>query len=149
RYGRHIVPVATKENPGRHVYEVFGSLNNPFGVGQFWQAAPGCETLPIDCNGVVLVGADLPVYELLVLLHSVHQTQSVDSGAQEVTFVLSVRDVNASLGSLHVQVVEAANSAPIEGAGVILEGGPSEGGSATSGTDGFARIEHALPGRFE
>jgi hypothetical protein len=149
RYQREIVPVATKEDPGRHVYEVVGSLNNPFGVGQFWQAAPGGETLPTDCIGVVLVGTDLPVYVSLVHCHAVLQTRRAERGAEEVVFVLTPQEMKASEGSLRVQVVEAASSAPIEGAFVVLEGGPFEGGSVTSTADGFARIEHALPGRFQ
>lgn len=148
-YRSEIVPVATKDPPGPHVYEVVGSLNNPFGVGQFWQSAPGGEALPPDCVGVVLVHADLPVFVSLVFCHAVLQTQRADPGAEEVAFVLSPEDVHASLGSLRAQIVEAANSAPIEGADLSLDGGPRGGGGARSGADGLAKIDGAKPGRFQ
>jgi Carboxypeptidase regulatory-like domain len=144
-----IVPVATKDPPDRHVYEVVGSLNNPFGVGHFWPSAPGGEALPPDCIGVVHVDADLPVFVSLVFCHAVLQTRRADPGAEEVTFVLSLRDVLMSLGSLRAQIIEAANSAPIEGADLRLDGGPMGGGSARSAEDGLAMIQGARPGRFQ
>lgn len=148
-YRWEIVPVATKDPPDRHVYEVVGSLNNPFGLGQFWQSAPGGEALPPDCIGVVHVDADLPVFVSLVFCHAVLQTRRADPGAEEVAFVLSPEDVHASLGSLRAQIVEAANSAPIEGADLSLDGGPMGGGNARSAADGLAKIDGAKPGRFQ
>jgi hypothetical protein len=144
-----LVPVATKTPPGRWFKEVFGSLNNPFGIGQFWNYGPRVEALGTGYMGILLLNQDPPAYVSLLNFHRVLQTKEVKPGDEEVQFVISVEDLLSSMASIHMQIVDADTRAPIQGANVQFWGGPSMGGGVQSDADGNAVIESHEPGEFD
>ncbi len=145
---RDLVPVATVDPPGAHVYDVVGSLNNPFGVGQFWQQGPDGEFPPPGCIGYLTLARDPPVSVSLVFCHAVLRTMRVDPGREDVAFVLTLDDVRSAQSSFRVQVVDAVTSSPLQ-AYVHLDGGTRGVSSMQTDASGVLSIDPELPGRFE
>lgn len=143
--GITLVPVATRDRPGPMIDEIVGSLNNPFGVGQFWEYGPLAEKLPRGCLGFVLLDQDPPVYMSLLNWHAVLQTKEVHPGDEEVDFVLRPEDVIASMASIRVQVMDADGLTPLAGAGATLVCHGEEKASAVTGPDGIALLEKMIP----
>jgi RNA polymerase sigma factor (sigma-70 family) len=143
--GITLVPVATREAPGSMINEVVGSLNNPFGIGNFWQTGPLGEPAPRGCLGFVLLDEDPPAYISLLNWHAVLQTKQVQPGDEEVHFVLRPEDVLASTASVRVQVLDSDGQKPLAGAHVGLVGRGEEEAGAQTGPDGFANLEKILP----
>jgi RNA polymerase sigma-70 factor (ECF subfamily) len=143
--GMTLVPVATRERPGPMLDEVSGSLNNPFGVGHFWQYGPLAEKLPKGCMGFVLLDVDPPVYMSLLNWHAVLQTKEVHPGDEEVQFVLSPEVVRASTAAIRVQVLDADGSTPLAGAGISVVVKGEEEAQGKTGPDGFASLEKIVP----
>ena len=145
--GFQIVPVATREPPGDRFTEVRGSLNNRFGVGNFWENGQSSEPLPPEYLGVIEIEGDLPVHVSLVRGHSVLETKRVEPGSDEVAFVLDPETVRSSQVSVRLRVVDAASGEPLEKAGVTL----NLEGSFRSGTptDALGQVvfEKREPGR--
>lgn len=147
---RVLVPVATREPPGSRFDEIGGALNNPFGVGHFWNNGPRFDELPSGYFGILVLDVDPPVYASLVHYHSVLETKRVEPGQDEVTFVVSPEDLAAHVATIRVKVVDADTQRPIEGARLLLMGGTYFGADGPS-TDasGIATIEKREPGRFD
>jgi carboxypeptidase family protein len=144
-----IVPVATREPPGDRFFEVTGSLNNPFGVGSFWNYGPRVQKLPPGYLGVLILTGDLPVHVSLVLYHVVLETKRIEPGTDEVVFVVSPEALEANLASIRLKVVEAESGGPIAGARVALQGSNFIDGGVRTDETGAARMEGRQPGRFE
>jgi hypothetical protein len=144
-----LVPVATVGPPGAHVYEVIGSLNNPFGVGQYWYEGPEGEEPPAGCMGYLTLARDPPVSVSLVFCHAVLQTTRVEPGTEDVSFVLTIDELRAAQSSFRVQVVDAATSGPIDGAFVQLDGGTIGIGTMHTNAAGVLSVDPELPGRFD
>jgi RNA polymerase sigma factor (sigma-70 family) len=143
-----LVPVATKTSPGKWFKEVFGSLNNPFGIGQFWDYGPRVEGLGKGYMGILLLKQDPPVYVSLLNFHRVLQTKEVKPGDEEVQFVVPAEDLLSSMASIRMQIVDADTRTPIQGANVQFWGGPSMGAGVESDANGNAVIESHEPGEF-
>lgn len=145
-----LVPVATNEDPGPIFEGVEGSLNNPFGVGQFWQNGYVFEALPQEYYGVVVLKGDLPVYVSLILQSAVLATQRVQPGQQEVAFELAPEALQAAQSSLRCRVVDAGTEVPIEGAELELWGGSYQSGrSPRTDAKGEVVIAQHEPGTFD
>lgn len=144
-----LLAVATADPPGATIREVTGSKNNPFGVGQFWETAPSGEPLPKEYVGVLVLMREPPVFASLVLYQHVLATKKVEPGADEVAFTLSVEDVTRALGRVHARVLDAATSAPLQGARAQLSG-PSSlvFSNETSDAQGELVVADREPGRF-
>lgn len=145
RQAMMLVPVATLENPGPRFEEVIGSLNNHFGAGHFWDYGPSVDRLPPGYLGLLVLDGDLPVWASLVHYHRVLQSQRVEPGQEEVTFVISPGDLLAGLSGMRVRVTAAATGLPIEGARLWIDGGNSPG-SARTDAEGIAVVEGLAPG---
>lgn len=147
--GHTLVPVATQDHPGARMSEVTGSLNNRFGVGNFWNYGPPVESLPPGYMGVVVLTCDLPVHVSLVNYHAVLATQRVEPGTDEVVFVMSPEALTSSLATIRLRTVDADTGDPIAGVRVMLSGtASSDMGSATD-EKGVAILEGRAPGRFQ
>jgi len=146
-----LVPVATRAAPGEYFFEVRGSLNNPFGVGQFWQSGFGTDRLPPEYIGVVVLAEGPPVVVSLVNYHAVLATQRVEAGATEVAFTLTAEDVRARLATVRMRVVDAGTDEPLAGVRPTLAGGAmvASGRGLESGGDGTLVLEHQAPGKHE
>ncbi len=144
-----LVPVATKERPGKWFNEVVGSLNNPFGIGHFWQYGPRAEKLPKGYMGILMLDQELPAFVSLVNYHRVLQTKELQPGEDEVNFEISLEDIEASMGSLRMQVVDAGTQAPVKGANAMLWGGASMDGGSASDASGDILIDGREPGEFD
>jgi hypothetical protein len=146
---RRLVPVATREPPGKRIDDVFGSLNNKFGVGEFRDRGPWTDALPPGCAGSLLLDCDLPVWVSLVHFQVVLQSQRVEAGQEEVSFVLSLDDLLANLATIRVHVIDAQTKLPIERARVTLRDGTYFDQGVATDPQGIATIERREPGRFE
>jgi hypothetical protein len=149
RFTAELVPVATKTPPGKWFKEVVGSLNNPFGIGHFWNYGPPAQALGANYMGILLLEQDPPASISLLNFHRVLQTKEVQPGDDEVVFVVSVDDIIASAASIHVQVVDAETRSPIQRARISLEGGPSIGMGDETDANGNVTIEQHEPGEFD
>lgn len=143
-----LVPVATKERPGEWLNEVVGSLNNPFGIGQFWQYGPRAEALPKGYMGILMLREDPPAFVSLCNYHRVLQTKSVQPGDEEVEFVLSNEELVASLATIQLQVVDAGTQQPIPNAHAMLFGGARGDGGVSADAQGNIVIADREPGEF-
>lgn len=145
----HLVPVATADHPGPHFREVFGSLNNHFGVGNFWNYGPRVAALPRGYMGILVLEGDLPAWVSLVHYHHVLASQRIEPGQEEVVFVVSPDALVAGLATVQVQVLDAASGLPIPGAKVSLEGHGGYERETSPDADGIAIMKERMPGRFE
>jgi len=146
---RLLVPIATREPPGKRFDDVVGSLNDKFGVGQFQNQGPRAERLPPGCMGVLLLECDLPVCVSLVYHHVVLQTRRIGRGQDEVNFVLSPDDLLAGLATIRVCIIDAETRQPIERARVMLAGGSYSNEGVSTDPQGSATIERREPGLFD
>jgi hypothetical protein len=144
-----LVPVATKEPPGKWFNEVVGSLNNSFGIGQFWEYGPRAEKLPKGYMGILMLDRELPAFVSLVNYHRVLQTRKVEPGEDEVRFVVSLDDLLASMSRIQLQVLDAGTQGPIPGAHALLEGGTYFDGGQASDASGNIVFEAREPGEFD
>lgn len=141
-----LVPVATREDPGDRFDEVRGSLNNPFGVGTFWNYGPPVESLTAEYLGVVYLRCELPVHVSLVHYHHVLRTVEVPPGEDEVTFVLSVEDLLADLATLRFRVEDELTGRGIPDGSCFLNGPVLA--RHKIGPEGIVAIEGIAPGRY-
>jgi RNA polymerase sigma-70 factor (ECF subfamily) len=144
-----LVPVATKDRPGKWFNEVVGSLNNTFGIGHFWNYGPRVQALPSGCMGILMLDQELPAYVSLVNYHRVVQTKEVMPGEEEVRFVVSLDDLMATLATIHVQVVDADTQTPLAGANAMLWGGTYMDTGKRSDSSGNIVFEGREPGEFD
>jgi RNA polymerase sigma factor (sigma-70 family) len=150
RSGRTVlVPVATKERPGKWFTEVTGSLNNPFGIGHYWNYGPRVNELPSGYMGILMLDQELPAFASLVNYQRVLQTQEVKPGQDEVHFVLSIEELAASSATIRMRVVDAESRTPIAGATAALWGGTSLDGGERADANGDVVIARREPGNFD
>lgn len=146
---RLLVPIATREPPGKRFNEVAGSLNDKLGVGQFQDHGPRADGLPPGCMGLLLLDCDLPVCVSLVYHHVVLQTKLVGKGEDEVGFVLSPAELFASQATIRLCVIDAETRQPIERARVMLSGGSYASAGVATDAQGVAAIDRREPGLFD
>lgn len=140
-----LIPVATRESPGAWIFEVEGSANNRFGVGQFFQYGPLAAQRKEGSIGVVVLDVDLPVYVSLVQHHAVLQSRSVEAGAEEVEFVIPADALTANLGTLTMRLLDSVTREPLTRPTVLMAGGGGDFG-ARGGSDGVLTIRNCTPG---
>ncbi len=147
---RAVLPIATRDHPGSRFFEVRGSLNNPYGVGNFWNFGPLVEALPAGYMGVVVLRCELPAYVSLVNYHVVLATQRVEPGTDEVVFVLSQEALNANVASVRVRTIDSVGRKPVAGAIVMVSssGSGTDKGAATDAS-GLVTLEGLAPGRID
>jgi len=146
---RVVVPIATRDPPGKRFEQVTGSLNDKFGVGQFDDHGPRVEPLASGCIGILLLDCDLPVYVSLVHYQRVLQTKCAGIGQDEVSFVIAPDDLLAGLATIRAQVIDAETSRPIQGARVMLRGGTCSDQGVATDPQGIASIDRREPGPFD
>jgi len=149
RGARLLVPVATREPPGKRLNEGTGGLDDGFGVGRFKPREPRLEGDGTDCIGTLLLDRELPVFVSLVHCQWVLRTKRVVGSEDEVTFVVSPDELLAELATIRAQVVDAATGSPIREARVTLESGTCFDPGVATDPQGIATIERREPGRFE
>jgi len=145
-------PFATRERPGEWMTEIVGSVNNPVGIGQFWNYGPDFEALGAGYAGYLLLDEPLPAFVSLAHAQRVLSTVEVFPGQEEVSFVLSRADVEASFGTLRLRAVEELTGTPVPSASAVLDG-PTEviaGGSKSPRTDtaGELEVRRVAPGNY-
>lgn len=143
-----LMPVATLEHPGLQFLEEIGSHNEHYGVGNFWDYGPRFAALPPGYFGYLTLAGDPPVWVSLLHHQRVLQAQQVVPGQEEVTFVVAPEDLIASLGSVHLQVLEADTGLPLAGVPVGFTGGNMEGRGFRSDAEGKLVVDAFKPGRF-
>lgn len=141
--GRGLIAVATLEPPGPWFDEIQGSLNNPFGVGQFWQSGLRQEELPPDCLGQLLLSVTPPVFVSLVWYQHVIATQRVEVDQTEVRFVLDGKGLQGA--SLRARFVAAETRAPIDPLMVTLDATATKMGKTK---DGVFEAKGLAPGNY-
>jgi RNA polymerase sigma-70 factor (ECF subfamily) len=146
---RVLVPVATKDRPGKWFNERFGSDTNTFGIGQFWSNGPRVSELPKGYMGILMLDQELPAFVSLVNYHRVLQTKEVTPGEDEVRFVVSLDDLLASQATIQMQVLDACTQAPIPTAHASLWGGTYRDGGKGSDANGNIVFEAREPGEFD
>jgi hypothetical protein len=144
-----LVPVATREPPGERIPEVFGSKNDHFGAGNFWDYGPRVDRLPPGYLGILVLDGDLPAWVSLVHNQVVLQSQTVLPGQEEVSFVLAPEDLLAGLAEVRVQLTAVESGLPISTARATLLGGAGGEGSVATDLQGLAVFERREPGLFE
>lgn len=117
-----LLAVATREPPGTWIDEVFGSWNNPFGVGS-WTAhyEPGVD-LPSDVFGRIELRIQPPVHVSLVRYQYVVATQKVEPGVSEVTFVVDPASQSLQPGTLRFRAIDARTHEPLKKGAVSIDG---------------------------
>ena len=115
-----IVAVATRDSPGTRIRSFRYSAPYLIGIGEFWDSLGLRGRRPADELGILVLHAELPAYVSLVLGQTVVQTKRVEPGTSEVTFVESVEDAAAMLGSVRVRVLDELTSSPVEAASVTV-----------------------------
>ena len=146
---RSLLPVATREPPGKRFEDVAGNLNEKLGVGLFQDHGPRVEALPPGCLGLLLLDCELPVCVSLVYHHVVLQTKLALEGQDEVEFVLSAEELFARLATIRVCVIDAETKQPLERARVMLSGGSYSSEGVATDAQGVAAIDRREPGLFD
>jgi hypothetical protein len=146
---RLLVPIATRDPPGKRFDQLVGCLNDRFGVGRFQNYGARVEKLATEYIGVLLLDCDLPVYVSLVCHNVVLQSKLVAGGQDEVTFVQSPEDLLASLATIRVRIVDSTTELPIERARVMLRGGTYSSEGVATDQQGIAIIDRREPGLFD
>lgn len=140
--------VATREPPGEQFTEVRGSLNNPFGVGQWWQNGMMGVQLPGEFWGVVRLDEDPPVWLSLVVYHDVVETQRIEPHQDAATFTLDPATLAERFGGVELQVVDERGD-PLSGAGVGLRPKGGFERPTLADDEGRVRIEGRPSGLYD
>ena len=144
----NLVPVATREDPGQTFDGVVGSLNNPFGIGSFWQAGfQGLDPLTPDEYGTVTLHEDGPAWLNLVAAHQVIGRKQVDPFTEMVVFVVDPAEFLALQGGVHGRLIDGATGAPLLGSVQLTENPFPMGRLTPVDADGRFSIPHSLPGK--
>jgi hypothetical protein len=132
-----LLPVATEEPPGASLPEADGLHNDHVGVGNFWDYGPPRAGLGPTHIGVVVLDGGLPVYVSLLFGTQVLETQRVEPGTSEVTFVLAVETLARTRSTLKLRAVDAGTGEPLAGTVWVA-------GQTGSGPQGRARVRRLL-----
>ena len=118
-----------------------------------WRSATGRASGEADSKlrkagyaGELRMGQDPPMFASLVLRHVLLQSQRVEPGQHELTFILDPKDVSATFGTLRARLVDGVTGAPLADQLVRLETAQGGGSSAKADSDGRVLLENALPG---
>ncbi|MEM9380991.1 MAG: carboxypeptidase-like regulatory domain-containing protein [Planctomycetota bacterium] len=145
-----LVPVATAEEPGATFTGVTGSLNNPFGIGAYWQSGRrGMEPATDDEYGLVMVHQDGPAWLSLVASHQVLASRRIDDDTRSVEFVLDPEDLAALRGTVRLAVVDAQTGAPLAARASVGRNSFRNGGDLyeTDPATGAVTLQGVAPGK--
>jgi hypothetical protein len=144
---RDLLPVATSASPGASMPEADGLHNDHVGVGNFWDYGPLREGLGATYIGVLVLDGDPPVF--VSLLSGVHvlETQRLEAGADEATFVLDPETLANVLGTLKLRAVDAGTRTPLQGR--VRATGATGGGPEGTLDDAGAWQTTLEPGEYD
>jgi hypothetical protein len=100
---RTLVPVATRDAPGKRFEGVVGSMNNKFGVGMLWNYGPRVKALGPGVMGILVLDIEPPLYVSLVHYQSVLRTERIEAGQREITFVITPQELLDDLANIRQQ----------------------------------------------
>lgn len=145
---RLLAAVATREPPGKTFVAIPGERNETE-VGHFQSRDQRLTDLPADCIGILYLDGDPPVHVSLVHHHAVLQTQRLDVGRNEVTFVVAPADLVAGLATIRVHVVDDATGAAVAAARVMSCGGTHNDAGVATDAMGIAELDRREPGMLD
>ncbi len=147
-YSLGLVPVATRHDPGETFEEVTGSLNNPFGIGSFWQSGRmGRPAGGPATYGTVTLKEDGPAWISLVAAHQVLQKQQIDPTLRLVQFTLDAEDIQQLHGQLLARVVSAEDGTPLAAQAHLGEYNFPNGPGLEVAGDGDVHFDNQVPGK--
>ncbi|MBL8805070.1 MAG: hypothetical protein JNN27_23935 [Planctomycetes bacterium] len=126
--GVRAVAVATRERPGAWFTAVRGSLNERFGVGNFWDNGYASEKRPPEYFGRVVLYADPPVWISLLNRQFVIDSVRIEPDQTEVVFVVEPGSKLLRAGSLRARFVEAGTKTPLSGGSYRIDAGSTDMG---------------------
>jgi hypothetical protein len=142
--GVRAVAVATRERPGAWFDAVRGSLNERFGVGNFWDNGHASEKRPPDYFGRVVLYAEPPVWISLLNRQFVIDSVRIEPDQTEVVFVVEPGSKLLRAGSLRARFVESGTKTPLSGGSFQIDALATETGSLDEG--GALESSHIAPG---
>ncbi|HEX5050346.1 MAG TPA: carboxypeptidase regulatory-like domain-containing protein [Planctomycetota bacterium] len=145
---RLLAAVATLEPPGSMFVAMPGARNETE-VGHFQGREQRMADLPSGCIGIMYLDGDPPVHVSLLHHHVVLQTQRLDVGQDEVTFVVAPADLVAGLAAIRVHVVDDATGWAVRGARVMLRGGTHSDAGVATDAMGIAELDRREPGMLD
>ncbi|HUR29328.1 MAG TPA: carboxypeptidase-like regulatory domain-containing protein [Planctomycetota bacterium] len=147
---RGIVPVATREPPGKRIEGVMAHLgNNKYGVGNLWNYGPRAKLLGRDFLGLLVLDCERPLYVSLMQFQSVLRTERVEEGQEEVTFIVSLQELLANLADVRLRVVSADDDRPVRGVRLALGDGFEQQSTSSTDVQGSAEFKGLAPGSYE
>lgn len=135
--GVRAVAVATRERPAKFFDSVRGSLNERFGVGNFWDNGYASEKRPPEYFGRVVLQVDPPVWISLLNRQFVIDSVRIEPDQTEVVFVVERGSRLLRAGSLRARFVEAGTKAPLSGGSFQIDAGSTD----TGGLDEHGALE--------
>ncbi|QDU66061.1 carboxypeptidase-like regulatory domain-containing protein [Engelhardtia mirabilis] len=141
------VPVATREHPGPTFDGVVGSLNNTFGIGNFWESGWRSPSLGPGHIGTVTITDRGGGWMSYVIAHQVVASQPFDEETERITFELAPDVFTSQVGRVRGRLID-----PTTGAGVVAEVDVSEEGfprgrMTAVGEDGTFDLSEVQVGR--
>ncbi|NOT30666.1 MAG: carboxypeptidase regulatory-like domain-containing protein [Planctomycetes bacterium] len=109
------LPVATLDAPPETIEEAADAGENRVGVGSFWSSGALSAAAGPQFMGVLLLTVDLPVFVSLVVGARVVATQRVESGVDEVSFVVDLDALLARQASVRVRFLGAEHGEALRG----------------------------------
>jgi len=149
RFPADLIPFATRERPGEWMTEIYGSANNPVGIGHFWNYGPEAEKLAAGVIGYLLLDEPLPAFVSLAHYQRVLRTVEVLPGQEEVEFILSFDEVEASFGNLHLRAVEAGRGTPVPSVSAMLFGPATLNADHRTDAQGVLDGARIWPGEYD
>ena len=144
--------IATLDPPPAALPETSLRLFDRWGIGVFRDAfnplAKG-DVQPEEVIGRLELDEPLPAYVSLMLRHLVLQTQTVEPGAHEVSFVVPPSALEALLGGVRLRVIDEETRQPVTKAYANLYDSQSGGGGLAADAPGVFEWIHQRPGRLE
>ncbi len=114
-----------------------GSRDAAFGTG---------TALPKRFAGYLELPNDEPLYVSAVLRTAVLATERVEAGQEELILTVPLEQVLATMGTVRLQVVDAASGQPVAGARVGLSDAQSSGQGLPVDAQGKIELRFARPG---
>jgi len=127
-----LTAVATLEPPGDWC-EVYGSVNNPFGVGAWAQNGFGGRNFARTVLGCIRLQMPPPLFVSVLHNQRVVGTQRVELGQELVRFVLDPASPLLQKGRLSLRLVDAPTQQPLAGVSLHV----AYGAMAMSGVTGL------------
>lgn len=121
-YSWGLVPVATREDPGATFTDVGGSLNNRFGIGQYWGPGDGgAPNAGPETYGFVTLLSPAPAWISLVAAHQVLAKRAIEPSTTEVTFIVSPGDFGNLEGRVVARVVSGEDGLPLTCTATVMD----------------------------